>query len=247
MRWAFLFLLLVNAIVLFWYAVTTAERTADVSVSSEAHKIKLLNEVDLVLLAQQRNSGDFQSGEKEGGVVGSTEAQSSESLKLSPVVTECVRIGEVLSQLTAERLVDFLSERGFDAFIDQVQHQQVVGYRVEMQSPDGDGARIQLLDRLAQASIVPESRMDNGRLVFVLRRFDRYEDAEAFAGVLRVLDLLPELRPIEEPTYTYFVRYQLGSDHKISSKINVIVKKAYPDLKIEKKRCEGVASLGGDR
>lgn len=227
MRWVFLFLMLANATVLFWYATTQPKeevretRHADLGLKlvSEMESGQLIARVDPVRVGL-------------------------EALTPAPTVS-CFIIGATDSLATANRIMNFFSERGQNALINQTPHPRIVGYQVVLAAPDGDAARLKMLNGLDRQGIVPESRMENSRLNFVTGVFDDKKQAEKQGRLLRKQKMSPTVLPVEVNDWSYFVQINGPFDHKMSSKISGIVKKAYPLIKIEKKLCKGVASPQG--
>ncbi len=224
MRWLFLFLMLANAIVLFWYA-TTQPRSESVEVSQG-------NELGLKLVAE----------------IAATELISRvdpvrrglEALAPAPTVS-CFMIGATDNLMTAQRIMNFFSERGQNALINQQSRPRVIGHQLVIMAPDGDAARLRMLDQLDQAGVVPESQMESGRLQFVIGTFESRTEGRAQLERFKSMALLPALVPLKVDDWSYFIQVNGPFDQKMSSKISGIVRKAYPTIKIEKKLCKGVA------
>ncbi|MBY4676883.1 hypothetical protein [Marinobacterium arenosum] len=229
MRWLFLFLMLANAILLFWYAQQSVVPDRGRESAAEGLPLALVSEQPPAALRS---------------VVGEGAAVDGERPELP-----CFMIGVIDNTLTAERIVEFFSVRGYRARINQQSDERVVGYQVGLPAPDGDAARVALLRQLDAAGVVPESRMVQGRLQFVLARYASERQAADFvAGLAAKLapDLQPAISPVQQLDWTYLVQIDGPFDQEMSSKINAIVRKAYPELKIEKKLCKGVALPRGD-
>lgn len=224
MRWLFLFLMLANATLLFWYAQQAVGPDHGDEAAVEGLPLVLVSEQPVASLRRVTAEG-MGAGDE-------------------PVARPCFMIGVIDNMLTAERIVEFFSVRGYRARINQQSQARVVGYQVRLPAPDGDAARIGLLRQLDAAGVVPESRMEQGRLQFVLARYRSDEEAERFAAGLAgalAAEFALEIVPVEQADWRYRVQIDGPFDQEMSNKINAIVQKAYPELKIEKKLCEGVA------
>ena len=224
MRWLFLFLMLANAIVLFWYATTQPRDEVEVQAAGNELGLTLVDEVP----ANQRIArvDPVRSG--------------LEALAPAPSVS-CFMIGATEDLMTAQRIMNFFSERGQEALINQQPEPRLVGYQLILAAPDGDAARLRMLDQLDRVGVVPESQMEAGRLQFVIGAFNTRAEVDAQSRRLKSMSLSPVVKPLEVNDWSYFVQVNGPFDHKMSNKISKIVRKAYPAIKIEKKLCKGVA------
>jgi len=227
MRWVFLFLMLANAILLFWYATTQPSETVTEAQRAELN-LKLVSEMPSEQLLPRVDPV----------------RRGLAALAPAPTVA-CYVIGATEDLLTAQRIMNFFSERGQTALINQTAQAQVVGYELVFTAPDGDAARLQLLNALEAQGVIPESRMENGRLTFVAGVVKTAKDAFAKKNVFGVFADNADIRPLETKNWSYFVQINGPFDQEMSNKISGIVKKAYPAIKIEKKLCKGVASPRG--
>jgi len=225
MRWFFLFLMLANATLLFWYA-TTRPRSEPVETARVSELgVKLVSEMPAEQLLPRVDPIRV-------GV---------EALAPAPTVS-CFVIGDTDDLMTAQRIMNFFNQRGQQVFIKQQAAPRVIGYQLVLPAPDGDAARLDLLDRLDRLGVVPESQMGDGRLRFVIGIFENRFKAERELGRIKAAQLNVGLSPVEVDDWSYFVQINGPFGQEMSNKINAIVQKAYPMIKIEKKLCKGVAT-----
>ncbi|MCV6588778.1 MAG: hypothetical protein OIF57_07105 [Marinobacterium sp.] len=225
MRWLFVFLMLANAIVLFWYASTQPRAQSDVVLDDTGLGLPLVSEMP------------------ESQLLARVDPVRQGLVSLTPSETvSCFVIGETYQLATAQRIMNFFSERGQNAFINQRALPRPIGHEVILAAPDGDAARLSMLSQLDQMGIEPESRMENGRLQFVVGTFVEKEMASRQLRQLKRIRTGMRINTVSVNDWSYSVQINGPFDHEISSKINGIVRKAYPSIKIEKKLCKGVAS-----
>lgn len=150
----------------------------------------------------------------------------------------CQRYQPLATAWDAERLVRLLMQQSVSAQA-RPMPDVVIGYRLALPLPADAARRIALLDQLALAGWVPESR--GSQLSFGLAQ------TETEAQALR--DSLPaELRELvgvveeRQPDGRYEVQVVHLAGYEISNEINRLIENSWPGIKIEKNPCQGVAS-----
>lgn len=157
---------------------------------------------------------------------------------LTPRPRECATFAPLASEYEASRLVELLQERGFAAAYESMPPVED-GVRLEYPLPADAEARIAVLDDLARAGWVPESR--DGALV--LGSYPNQEAAQAMLALLpqqvakktRVKSVLRASGDFKVST-SYLIGYE------ISSEIKQLITDSWLGIKFEKNLCEGVAS-----
>lgn len=223
LRWAFLFLILINAVVFLWYSLQQKGVDVDRLFKSEMERILLLSEISTEQLA------------------------ALEIAPLSARTAQCYEVIEIKQKAVADQLMAFLQQ--LDLSREQGQEEVLVktGYEVLSVAPESQKERLAFLSILDELEIVPESREgEGGRLEFVLLRTD--QERLAVGSISLWSELLPELElhRLMRRDIQYRVDFSIPTGHKLSNEISFIVKKAFPAIKVSKKHCDGVAKGATD-
>lgn len=226
-KWVLIFLLLINVIVFFGFAMrSSAPRDSDVEVE-QAFELRLVSEVaqeSLIKIADLRPQGELQPWFVEGA---------------------CILYGGVGKQKTADDIAGFLTEQGLSPII-LVQANAVKKYHLVVAVPTQLEAKLALESQFKAENISPPVVSINEKLLYQLGLYANTEEADkvrrelasVFAGsiALQVLEVLGFRND-------YFVQLQDDIDRNLINKINDVLKLTYETLKIEKKVCKGVASI----
>ncbi|GAA0699380.1 hypothetical protein GCM10009104_30180 [Marinobacterium maritimum] len=214
MRWVALLLLLLNALMLLWYAQQQSAETPEM-VSEQISRLRLLHEL--------------------GG--GET---------LQPRAQECYQLGAFGSRAEVATAVERLQERGFDTEVEPAAP-AVLGYRLRLPRPAEPAAQLELLDRLALAGWVPQTRDGD----FVLGPFmgeDALRQARAEREAIHaVLKLELQQEPILDDTPGFQILAAIAEGHMDEARLAQLMAAGWPGIKIEKKLCEGVAQPQSDQ
>lgn len=169
------------------------------------------------------------------------ELGAGEALEPRPRV--CGYYQPLAGEFEASQLVDLLERYGIQANMAQMPP-IAKGVRLELPLPADANARIAVLDDLARAGWVPESR--DGALVL-----GEYASEEALKTTLSSLpeNIASRIRTkqVIEPSREYRVDLSYLEGYEISSEINQLITGSWPGIKFEKNACIGVASLGSDQ
>ncbi len=222
LRWLFLLLLLVNAVVLLWAALMQRDAVvvAPAPVSQDL-SLRLLSELAPAQLKLRAQNPD------ETGEVAVAQAL-------------CVSYRGLGSQAEADQVAVLMRRYGLEPVIEQERIRHADGFELLLNVPDAPDERIALIERLQLLGVVPESRPEEAQLL--LGRYDSQLQAEAAAGGFRNTGLAPELQQQERLEDVFTLVIPVDSDRDLFNKINRVLEQSYSDIKIEKKICKGVAS-----
>lgn len=227
-KWVLIFLLLINVIVFFGFAMRgSAPRDSDVEVE-QAFELRLVSEVaqeSLIKIADQRPQGDIKPWFVEGA---------------------CILYGGVEKQKTADDIAGFMTEQGLSPLILVKQQATTVKkYHLVV------GVPTQLKEKLA---LETQFKVENISYSVVnineksLYQLGVYANAgEAGKGRRELVAVFadaiaPQVLEVLGSRNDYFVQLQDDIDRNLINKINDVLKLTYETLKIEKKVCKGVAS-----
>ena len=164
-----------------------------------------------------------------------SELQPGETLEARP--RECGIFLPLASEFEASRLAELLAERGFASEYKAMPPIED-GVRVEYPLPADAEARIQVLDDLARAGWVPETR--DGALVL-----GSYTDEgvarQMLAGLPAKITDKARVKSVLRASGDFEVHTSYLIGYEISSEIKQLITDSWPGVKFEKNLCEGVA------
>jgi len=215
LRWLFLLLLLANAVVLLWAAMLQREPLDVVpEVVEQGVSVRLLSEVE--------------------------PGQLRELVQPDAAQALCVSYVGLRTRFDADQVSELMRRYGLLPVIEQESVRRVAGFELVLNVPEDPQERIALIERLQSVDVVPESSPQGAQLLL-----GRYAtEAEADVALLRFRDtgLAPELHVLDRVDELYSVVIPVESDRNLFNKINRVLEKSHPDIKIEKKLCKGVAT-----
>ncbi len=158
----------------------------------------------------------------------------------------CYQLGDFAARAEVETASNRLQERGFDTRIESAPP-AVLGYRLRLPRPADPGAQLELLDRLALAGWVPQTRDGD----FVLGPFmgvDGLRQAQAEREAIdKVLQLKLAREPILDDAPGFRIQVSIAADGAVDRILDRMMSAGWPGIKIEKKVCEGVAHPQSDQ
>lgn len=222
LRWVFLFLLLANAISLFWYA-----QQEEVSAKQQAEQpggqtIRLLSEMP------------------EGSLVLRNDSQGAVDSLENAV---CLLYRGFKEKPQAQEVENILQRQGAITRLSVTEQDEVIAYSLNVTISSQLTTRLQHLEVLAEEGLLKPEQMDEVGLDLIVGRYKDVADAEQQQQRLLAQGVTAELAPEYRNSNRYNVAVVRGIDRNLSNKINEVVKNSYSWIKIEKKVCEGVASL----
>lgn len=165
-------------------------------------------------------------------------SEISPSETLEPRPRECASFAPLASDYEAARLEQLLSERGFLAKKRSLPP-VVDGVSLDLPLPADAEARINILDELARAGWVPETR--DGALV--LGRYSNREAAsEVQASLPSQIASRTRVKPVMRVSSEYAVETSYLIGYEISSEIKQLITQSWPGVIFQKNVCEGVAT-----
>ncbi|MCP4597472.1 hypothetical protein [Neptuniibacter sp.] len=217
LRWLFLFLLLANVVVLFWFSSFTAEKNKNAdNGAAQLQSIRLVSEMDPTALV------------------------SRDSLKGKKEPAHCVYFIGFESQVNAEAVIEFLREQGING-TSIPGRKSSSSYIVETVVAQGLSDRMLLLDYMDSHGIEGEADELESGANLVLGRFSVQSEAKAQLRQLDQLGLTSVMRIEKRWSDHISVMVYESVDRKLSKEIKEVVQERYSLRKIEKKLCEGVA------
>jgi hypothetical protein len=221
LRWLFLLLLLMNAVVLLWAALMQRDtREAVPQLVEQGASVRLLSELDAGQLRELSQS--------------QLQARSGAAQSL------CVSYVGLPARADAEQVAQLMQRYGLVPVIEQEDIRLAAGFELALNVPQDPQERIALIERLQAVDVVPESSPQGTQLR--LGRYDSEAEAEADAVRFRDTGLAPELKVLDRTQELFAVVLPVDSDRDLFNKINQVLEKSHPGIKIEKKVCKGVAT-----
>ncbi|SFG91374.1 hypothetical protein [Neptunomonas qingdaonensis] len=223
-KWLLIFLLLLNVIVFFGFAMRGQETPARPDVEVEqAFELRLVSEVapdSLIKIAEQPEQRDIQAWFVEGA---------------------CIAYEGIKEQKSADDIAGFMAEQGLSPII-LMQTVTAEKYQMVVTVPDEREARLTLESRLQANGITLIMANINDEAVYLIGSYASAGEAEnAQRGLLSVSSEL-QLHKVLDTQRAFSVQLADDVDRNLINKINDVLKLTYETLKIEKKVCKGLAS-----
>ncbi|NVK44308.1 MAG: hypothetical protein HWE39_23990 [Oceanospirillaceae bacterium] len=224
LRWTFLLLLLANAAVLLWAAMMKPDTPREPASAppSGALELQLLSEVDVSALERRPVEPD---------------ASAPSNL--------CLVYEGFADRTAVDQAAILMRSNGLDPRVAIETERLSDGFELVLGLPASPAERVALIERLDELGVVPEGRPEDGALTL-----GRFEDSAAAEGGMQrysASGLVPELRPLERRQERFRLQIPAATDRDLFNKINRVLEKTQPEIKIEKKVCEGVASPESDQ
>ena len=213
LRWLFLFALLANAILFFWYSLQIPPEVRQQNTQANAgHELRLVSEIDPALLIR-------------------TDIQQEQWCQ--------VFVG-LANEVQGQAVVSLMLEQGFQAYVRQSERQVVESYTVDIELPVDLEKRLAVMDLIEkyERKLLNEDELGNH---YKVNAFASASAAEDFAGLFKRLDVQVQIKAKQRTEKQYVVSVIETSDRKLSKEIKEVVQESYSLIKIEKKLCEGVA------
>lgn len=165
-----------------------------------------------------------------------SELQPGETLQARP--RECAIFLPLASEYEASRLAELLAERGFATEFRAMPPIED-GVRVEYPLPADADARIRVLDDLARAGWVPETR--DGALVLGSYKSESLAK-ESLSTLPKAVVDKARIKPVMRASGDFEVHTSYLIGYEISNEIKQLISDSWPGVKFEKNLCERVAS-----
>ncbi|WP_415899441.1 hypothetical protein [Neptuniibacter sp. QD48_11] len=213
-RWLFLFLLLANAVLLFWHSIQLEPETNKTSEArQQLNTLKLVTEMDQGALEKLKAEKSSQQ--------------------------ECLWFAGFETDVKAAAVTQFIVGLGGQAEYKAIEV-AVASYVVVISLPEDLKKRLALMDYLENKGLseVGDELLD---FEYSLEGYSNKELAVEQVKVLSSLAIDSRVEKRESTGTRYVVVMDASVDRNLSSKIKEIVKENYYFIKIEKKLCKGVA------
>jgi len=153
---------------------------------------------------------------------------------------ECYQLGIFSSEREAEQAIQRL--KGMVSSVEWLSAPaEVTGYQLAVEMPADAGERRALLDSLALAGWVPQTR--NGQFLLGPFRGERARrDAEIEQGALKEgLGVESRLQPVRQAGAGILLQIEVSAGARMDASSRQLLLRGWPGIKIEKKLCSGVA------
>ena len=239
-------LLLVNLLFFAWQ-MRPVNEVVEQKLPDNIARIRLLDEVDSSLLLPRHKVSEAEvdgsadqsdsSAEIEAGSEIESEAESEVSQRW------CQVISGVRQQSVAGEIRQRLKDAGFDAEIELKDVESTIAFELVLEKPGSPEQRQALLNKLAQLNLMHEPAMLNGNSAYIIGRYgSRAELNKARIALVGVLE--PSLYQVVAKENHFEVWLELNDPNKTTNEINRLAQYFPQGVKIEKKLCKGVASVG---
>ncbi|WP_415895334.1 hypothetical protein ACMXYQ_16675 [Neptuniibacter sp. PT34_22] len=213
-RWLFLFLLLANAVLLFWHSIQIEPQVIEASdTRKQLNTLKLVAEMDQDALEKLKVEKSSQQ--------------------------ECLWFAGFETDVKAAAVTQFIVGLGGQAEY-KAKEVVVASYVVVISLPEDLKKRLALMDYLENKGLseVSDELLD---FEYSLEGYSNKESAVEQVEVLSSLAIDSRVEKRESTGTRYVVVMDTSVDRNLSSKIKEIVKENYSFIKIEKKLCKRVA------
>jgi len=159
---------------------------------------------------------------------------------------ECYQLGVFSSEREVEQAI-----RHLEGMVSSVKRlpapAEVSGYQLVIEMPADAGERRALLDSLALAGWVPQTR--NGQFLLGPFRGERARrDAEIEQGALKEgLGVESRLQPVRQTGAGILLQIEVSTGARMDASSRQLLLRGWPGIKIEKKLCSGVAQPQSDQ
>lgn len=163
-----------------------------------------------------------------------------------PLQTECYQLGVFATPNEAEQAAGRLAP----VVIDVAQTpapDEVAGYQLAVEIPSEAGAQRELLDRLALAGWVPQTRQGRFLLGPFMGERARADAVVEQRALSEGLGLNSELQPIMQPGTGVLLEIEVPAGTEIGQASRQLLLRGWPGIKIEKKSCSGLAQPQSDQ
>jgi hypothetical protein len=223
-KWVLIFLLLVNVIVFFGFAM----RGQDAYIRSDeevvqAFELRLVSEVaqdSLIKIADQKKQDDIQPWFVEGA---------------------CILYEGISDQKIADKIAGFMSEQGLSPII-LVQTVATEKYQLILAVPEEIETRLALESQLQEKDFLLTVANTNAKEFYQFGNYASAEEGDKARQGLLSVSLALQVQAVVGAKKTFSIQLADDIDRNLINKINDVLKLSDETLKIEKKVCKGVAS-----
>jgi hypothetical protein len=166
--------------------------------------------------------------------------------RAQPLQTDCYRLGVFASLAEAQQASRQLESTVLSVRLTDAPD-QIVGYHLAVQQPSESQAQRELLDLLALAGWVPETRAGQFLLGPFTGEQARLEALLEQDALNTALGLVSSLTPIVQPVKGALIEIEMPYGTEMSEASRRLLMRRWPGIKIEKKVCSGLAQPHSDQ
>lgn len=247
MRWIFILLLLVNALYFGWQMRESTQDAVEV-LPVNVPSIRLLDEVERTLLLP-RSAKKQQSSVVNAPVSKLSVNQSAidvNTLKESvaePSESWCKVLSGFADVGIANELLERLGRQGVTSFVVPVAGEKVLAYELALDRPVSVIGQQAMIDNLATLNLSVEEVRVNSKTVYIIGRYgSRSALNQARDALIGLFE--PVLYQVVSQDGQFELWIESDASVKNNNKINGLDGFLSSEIKIEKKLCKGVASIG---
>ena len=247
MRWIFILLLLVNALYFGWQMRESTPDAIEVLPVNVTH-IRLLDEVERTLLLPRSAKKQQPSVINAPASVPSVNQNAFDVNTPKESETESSESWcQVLSGFTdvavAHELLERLGQRGVASFVVPVAREKVLAYELALDRPESVMGQQAMIDNLATLGLSVEEVRVNSKTVYIIGRYgSRSALNQARDALIGLFE--PALYQVVSQDSQFELWIESDASVKNDNKINDLDGFLSSTIKIEKKLCKGVASVG---
>lgn len=247
MRWVFILLLLVNALYFGWQM---RELTPDAveELPANVTSIRLLDEVERTLLLPRSAKKQLPSMVNAPASVSpvnqnALEARASKEVVAEPPESWCQVLSGFTDQAVAHELLERLEQQGIASFVLPVEVEKVLAYELALDRPESTADQRAMIDNLAALELSVEEARVGSKTVYIIGRYgSRRALNQARDALIGLFD--PALYQVVSQDSQFELWVESDASVKNDNKINDVDGFLSSEIKIEKKLCKGVASVG---
>lgn len=163
-----------------------------------------------------------------------------------PLQTECYQLGVFATEREAEQAAGRLAPVAL-AVAQFPAPEAVAGYQLAVGIPSQAQAQRELLDQLALAGWVPQTRQGQFLLGPFMGENARVDASVEQRALREGLGLGSELKPVMQPGIGILLEVEVPAGAEIGQASRQLLLRGWPGIKIEKKLCSGLAQPQSDQ
>ncbi|WP_290705106.1 hypothetical protein [Amphritea sp.] len=247
MRWIFILLLLVNALYFGWQMRESTPGAVEVLPANITH-IRLLDEVERTLLLPRSAKTQQSSVVNAPAAASSVDQNAIGGNAPKEIATESLESWcQVLSGFTdvavAHELLERLKRLGVTSFVLPVEVERVLAYELALDRPESAAGQQAMMDNLAALELSVEEARVNSKTVYIIGRYGSHRAMnQAYDALIGLFE--PVLYQVVSQDSQFELWVESDASVKNNNKINDLDGFLSSEIKIEKKLCKGVASVG---
>lgn len=247
MRWLFILLLLVNTLYFGWQMRQHAPDAVE-SLPASVTRIRLLDEVERSLLlprSEKTESSSAESSSLSEPLVDQSDSEisSSEEVVTEPPESWCQVLSGITDAAVADELQERLELQGVISYVVPIGVEEVLAYELILNMPESGAGQQGLIDNLTALGFSAEEGRVNSKAVYIIGRYgSRAALNQARDALIGLFE--PALYQVVSQESQFELWVESDASVKTGNKIKELDQFFSSSIKIEKKLCKGVASMG---